>query len=278
MGDHESTCLTHGMAGTGGVDGMRAFGRASDLVFRKLRHAIRTITRPNRVTLAGCTIDFSLVPMSNDMKHVFWSEVYERPERKIVADYIRDDDTVLEIGAGLGLISTLCAKRVGGERVHAFEANPAMEAAIRANYAANQVCPNLTIACIGARDGLRELHIGNDFWSTSALEVPDTKATCEVPEICFQHLLDTIRPTFLIIDVEGYEQVLLKNARLDGVERICLELHPRIIGHPSCTEILMEICAQGFALNLLESEKDVVLLERNGAAADADTATPRHDN
>src|SRR5262245_58379142 len=58
-------------------------------------------------------------------------EMYERPELEIARVKLQRDDVVLELGSGIGFITTYCAKRIGSDRVFTYEANPALESHIR---------------------------------------------------------------------------------------------------------------------------------------------------
>jgi Met-10+ like-protein len=68
---------------------------------------------------------------------------YERDELRLIGMVLSPSDVVLEVGAGLGVVSAFCAKRLGSSRVFAFEANPDLEPRIRETYALNGVEPTL---------------------------------------------------------------------------------------------------------------------------------------
>src|SRR3954463_5744859 len=75
---------------------------------------------------------------------------YERDELRLIGMVLSPSDVVLEIGAGLGIVSAYCAKRVGSNRVFAFEATPDLEPCIRETYALNGVEPTLEMCAIRA--------------------------------------------------------------------------------------------------------------------------------
>ena len=68
-----------------------------------------------------------------------YEEDYEEDEAKCVLAKIQPHDIVLEFGAGLGYLSTLCSKRIGSERVFAYEANPELIPLIEKTYRNNGV-------------------------------------------------------------------------------------------------------------------------------------------
>jgi len=67
----------------------------------------------------------------------------QRDELQLLGTLLVPDDTVLDLGAGLGLVSAYCAKRIGSERVFAYEADPDLEPCIRETYQLNDVEPSL---------------------------------------------------------------------------------------------------------------------------------------
>src|SRR3954465_8286744 len=62
--------------------------------------------------------------MSRRVEQAISKGGYERDELRLIGMVLSPSDVVLELGAGLGLVSAFCAKRVGSGRVFAFEANP----------------------------------------------------------------------------------------------------------------------------------------------------------
>ena len=59
--------------------------------------------------------------MSRRVEQAISKGGYERDELRLIGMVLSPSDVVLELGAGLGLVSAYCAKRVGSGRVFAFE-------------------------------------------------------------------------------------------------------------------------------------------------------------
>jgi len=78
----------------------------------------------------------------------------------------------MEIGTGLGLLSSYCAKQIGEDKVFTFEANPALEQTIKTNYALNHVAPKLEMGLIGDSPGFSTFYVGKKFWSSSIFNKP----------------------------------------------------------------------------------------------------------
>lgn len=181
---------------------------------------------------------------------------YEAPEARIVGSALEPADRVLELGTGLGLLSTLCARTIGSDRVDSFEANPALRPVILKNYSLNGVSPRLHTTLLSDRDGEIRFYVMKDFWSSSTVRRHPRAHEIVVPTRSFNDELDRIRPTFLIIDIEGGELDWIRHARVDGVSKVCIELHPHVIGEAGAK------CVESF-------------FEANGFVADAVLSTPR---
>lgn len=70
-----------------------------------------------------------------------------------VAAKLDADDVVMDVGTGIGLVATLCAQRIGSERVYTYEANPALERPIRETFELNRVSPHLEMCMHGPAVG-----------------------------------------------------------------------------------------------------------------------------
>src|SRR5215211_788751 len=73
--------------------------------------------------------------MSRRVEQAISRRAYGRNELRLIGLVLSAGDIVLEVGAGLGLVSAYCARRLGSSRVFAFEANPDLEPRIRETYA-----------------------------------------------------------------------------------------------------------------------------------------------
>ena len=188
---------------------------------------------------------------------------YEIAERRILAACLEPSDRVLEIGAGIGLLSTFCAQRIGSDRVIAFEANPALIAVIRRTYALNGLNPDLRNAILGAGGGTTAFYVNRDFWSSSTVRRSASDKLVEVPNADFAETVRSFRPTFLVVDIEGGEFDLLMDASLDGIQKIAIELHERVIGPEKTETVRQRIRGAGFRVDEgLSSGQEQLLYRR----------------
>jgi len=204
---------------------LRHPAKCSDLLRAqlRLRHARR---QGEVVTLDGIKVrlrpEYSL-RLARDLL----AGTYATSERQLVHDALRADDRVMEIGAGIGVLTALCAQRVGSERVHAYDAHPDMVLAAQETCALNDVSPEITHCALGRVAGARSLYVG-PLLGEGARGGASRKLT--VPGATLSDAICHHRPTLLIIDVEGGECELVKDAIGLRVPKILIAFHPHLLG------------------------------------------------
>jgi FkbM family methyltransferase len=197
-----------------------------------------------------------------------YADRHEAEERRVIENRLRPEDVVLELGSGMGIVTVTCCQIAGSERVFTFEANPRMEQPLRHQFSINGVTPQLNMAMVASEDGTAEFHVSEKFLISSRFESATrvsraavTRTT--VPTVSLPRLLHELRPTFLVVDIEGGELELMHPAvDLASVERICIEVHPQIIGDDKAGELVAHLIQQGFRLSLEWSQGIVLYFER----------------
>jgi FkbM family methyltransferase len=198
------------------------------------------------------------------LKDIFFGG-YEAKEAELVVKNIAADDVVMEIGAGIGFLSALCAKVTGSARVHAYEANPQLIDVIRQVHRINGVAPTVSNVVLGDGEGERTFWLERDYWASSLIQGSSEATPVQVRQIDLNCEIERIRPTLLIVDIEGGEYELLRHARLDPIRKIVIEVHPHVLGHAQVSEMLGWLLAAGFALDLGNLRKNVVYLFKEPA-------------
>ncbi len=194
-------------------------------------------------------------------KEIYFGD-YERKEATIVSQRLEAKDVVMEIGAGIGFLSTYCAKQIGSDRVHAYDANPALTEIVIRTYAANGVQPTFRTAMLGKGSGKARFFVEEEFWASSANQGTGKAQVIEVEQIDLNEEIARIRPTFMIVDIEGGEGDLFALADLSSVNKICVETHAHVIGNEGVTNMLAVLFHQGFCLDLGMIQKYVFYLYR----------------
>jgi FkbM family methyltransferase len=197
--------------------------------------------------------------MSRRVEQAISRGAYARDELRLIRMVLSPDDVVLEIGAGLGVISAYCAMQLGSDRVFAFEANPDLEPCIRETYTLNRVEPTLEMCAVRASAGRVTLYRTKRLFSSSGL--PNAEPI-EVPGKALSYIVEKIRPTLLIVDAEGAEGELFDRAPLPGVSKIVMELHERVIGKDKAGKVRSALAALGFTEDRGLTSREHLVLRR----------------
>ncbi len=209
-----------------------AFYRAVQTNYRRLRPVPTDEALPPIGTVAAIDgikmrIDAQMTPFQI---RKLVSGRHTRAERHLILPLLRPDDTVMELGGGIGMLAIACALKIGGERVHSFEANPFLEPLIRQNYALNGVAVQLQMCMLGAEAGTRTLHIAEHFSRSSIYKADASARPHQVEVKPLNAEIGRIKPTVLIMDIQGGEGELLSFADLEGVRVLLVEMHPDLLG------------------------------------------------
>ena len=191
---------------------------------------------------------------------------YERPERRILDYALKAGDRVLELGTGIGYLSAVCARKLGNDKVVTFEANPMLRPLIEETYAINGVSPRVEFCMLGERDGQASFNISAEFWASSTISRQGRERKITVPVKALNDTIAKFSPNFLIIDIEGGEVDLIRFIRLDGVTKVCIELHPWVLGIESVQRIRNFFGQQGFREDLSVSDEEHILYQRDECA------------
>lgn len=244
-------------------------GGKADKRMRKLMLKVRT---PEAAENAGVLLPVRHPLISPHIRREIALGNYERKEIEIVERRLEADDVVMEIGAGIGFLSAWCAKRVGDGRVFAYEANPALMDVIARTYELNAVAPEARNVLLGRGAGEREFNVEPEFWASSLQTKSAQAKVVRVAQVDLNAEIARIRPTFMVVDIEGGERELFEYACLDGVRKVCVEVHPHVIGNGGIRAMLERLFAQGFVLDFNLVRKNVIFLYREAAAVPAPAA------
>lgn len=159
---------------------------------------------------------------------------------------VSDGDTVVDLGANIGLFTTLAA--VAGARTIAVEAQSGFLSAIQANLRRNNAEDRAEVvhALVGARTGV----LSSDANRGSSREWGDEPERIGMPELLARCGVTTV--DLLKVDIEGSEfDLFQEDSFLDGVRRIAMEVHPP---HGDVAALKQRVEGHGFDVILLDSE------------------------
>lgn len=192
---------------------------------------------------------------------------YEIFEALAAQQVVDDNDCVLELGGGLGVVAAFVCKVCRPRRYEVIEADPRLlpylVATLELNGSKEPAVHNLVLTdeSNALRRGSIELSVMEDFWLSTTLPMDQRIAAVSVAVSSFSAFLDRLKPTVLICDIEGAEHDLFDTSNMDSVSALILELHPDAIGFDGCQGVLDRLSSIGFE-QTSPSVGSVVVLHR----------------
>ncbi|WP_376710552.1 FkbM family methyltransferase [Pseudochrobactrum lubricantis] len=217
------------------------------------------------VTLHGIKIPFA----PDEVSPVIWQAIisgrYEAKEAKWVFKAVKRGDRVLELGSGIGVITSLMAT-IPDVRIWAFEANPSTAAlaqrVLDTNTAGNVLLTQGILAAGEPAD--HRFYVRKDLWMSSMdkeqgpYEHEISLASANIDNFIAAHDINV-----LVMDIEGAERDLLQKADLSGIERIFLELHDHLYGLAGIRDITQALAEKGYAYDPRGSYGPCVLFAKD---------------
>lgn len=136
----------------------------------------------------------------------------DRKVSALIDRFVKPGDTVLDIGANIGLVAFRLSKRVGpGGKVHAFEPNSAVADRFERSLAANAIS-NVEIhrIALGSEPGTQPLSIPSG--NAGAASLVSGRVEGKTADVRVERLDDlNLGPvSFVKMDVEGFEEQVLR--------------------------------------------------------------------
>lgn len=186
---------------------------------------------------------------------------YEANEARHIPRAIRRGDRVLELGAGIGVITSIIAS-VQAVRVWSFEADP--QTTLLAQRVIDQNCKdNVTLSngMLAAGPPTKATFYRRaDFWMSSRFpEQGPYESMFEITSNNIDHFIETHHINAVVMDVEGAELDILQRASLPGVERVFLELHDHLYGLAGVHAIAKAMSCKGLIYDPRASSGPCVL-------------------
>jgi FkbM family methyltransferase len=193
-----------------------------------------------------------------------YRDEYERQELQVLRQTLRPDDRYFEIGAAIGVVATAACQIVGDQNVIAYEANPALLPLARETTARNGFHPEIINSVLGDQtDGTVDFYV-NDIYLSSSLTPQPNARKISVPIRRFADELGRFRPSYLMLDIEGAEVELLAPRLPEYIQRVCVEVHPGVVGIEIVNELVLSIVSQGLLLQTSVCVGDVLFFARKG--------------
>jgi len=188
--------------------------------------------------------------MQGKIRRLLRSNSYEAKETEAALRVVREGDVVVELGGGIGYMSTLVATKRAISSVHVFEANPNLIPYIRSVHAANDVTnAHVTNAILGPRKGSVDFYVREPMLGSSmqVLEGEVDPPSVKVDVLNAKTTFKEIAATVLICDIEGAEVDLIPQLDLTGLRAAIIETHPQWIGPEGINKIFRAFMDAGLA-------------------------------
>lgn len=165
----------------------------------------------------------------------FFFDAYEDGERKLCKKYLTPDDTIVELGACIGVVSCVCNRLIGDPTKHVVvEANPSLIPWLETNREVNQSKFQIAHGMLSkSSDGTFRIEkfIVSGSANTTTGRVVNVPVF-DLESLCEEH---NFIPTTIVMDIEGGEVSFLEENRewLSAhmeVKTMVIEIHPFIVG------------------------------------------------
>lgn len=218
------------------------------------------------IELNGVKIPVDRERFSPKMIEVICNGTYEDVEARQVPSLLRKGERIMELGAGVGYISALCAKQNKRlESIVVYEAHPDLIPVIKRTHELNGVKSTVINAVVmpKKKSATVPFYVRDDFWASSLSSQPyGYSQVIDVPVVSLAEALAEHKPTMLIVDIEGGETALFDNVALPGVRKVYVEVHPHIVGAVAVKRLFDFFTERNFRCDRWRSSNNVMLFTR----------------
>jgi len=216
----------------------------------------------------GVRIPFDPHIITPPIEQAIRADLFEAEEAMQIPHIVHNGDVILDIGAGIGFISTILSRQTGVKQVFAVEANPDLLPFMAKLHALNKVKKVQRINAVLTTDTAAEItfYQRRDFWMGSLMQGPNPfEQAIQVNTLNLNDFLSSNAIDLVVCDIEGAETMLFVGADLTSVDRIYLELHDHITGLRGVKSVFDQLSAKGFAFDPRYSSGAIVLFRRSHA-------------
>ncbi|NNK15679.1 MAG: FkbM family methyltransferase [Sulfitobacter sp.] len=188
--------------------------------------------------------------MQGKIRRLLRKNEYEAKETEAALRVVREGDVVVELGGGIGYMSTLVATKRAIKSVHVFEANPNLIPYIQSVHATNDVTnAHVTNAILGSRKGSVDFYVREPMLGSSmqVLEGEVDPPSVKVDVLNAKTTFKDIGANVLICDIEGAEVDLIPSLDLSGFRAAIIETHPQWIGPEGINKVMRAFMDAGLA-------------------------------
>ncbi|MBZ4021052.1 hypothetical protein CKO11_01065 [Rhodobacter sp. TJ_12] len=235
--------------------------------------AIRLFGLKTTMRYADLDIPLNREGISAEIVMGIATNVYEKPEIDGLWRVLRPGDRIIELGAGLGVVTALASRAVGQDgRILAYEANANLLQDTKTfldRHGATNVELRHAVLVPNATPGeTRDFHVSRVF-AVSSL-VPHAGSTrhktVSVPAENPDDAIARFRPDVLICDIEGGEVDLIPALDLSSLRAVVIEMHPRRVSAEQLDAVRISMERQGLIQDKVPLGGTVELFTRQPAS------------
>lgn len=138
-------------------------------------------------------------------------KLFDYEDSMFIIDHLKEDDLFIDVGANVGHF-TLIAAGVCNANVIAFEPIPQTFNRLNKNIILNNLTDKVHVENIGIGDKNSYLNFTNNKGVMNSVTLSHETSSVQVQVKTLDDVLEFKNPSFLKIDVEGYELFVLKGA------------------------------------------------------------------
>jgi len=211
-------------------------GKPYQLIIQNPYWFLRRRLYPKTVqNIAGIDVQFAAKDPQDISYHEFDSET---PIIKDILSEVDSNDIFCDIGANIGLYSSVISQRIGADNVIAFEPSPPAYEKLQKNSKFNGNFLHYQIAVSDTNETIEfAVDIGDTQSRMSSINTDSSATEYEIQEVTSRKLAtvfeteDICSPTIIKVDVEGAEFNVLKGmgVLIDNVQIIYCEIHHPVL-------------------------------------------------
>lgn len=192
---------------------------------------------------------------------------YEKTEVRQFEGFSSPGDRIIEVGSGIGFLSTIMSRDPNVAEILCFEANPQLIEFSRRVHQMNDA-KNVRIenALMTTEAGAAKqtFYLREAFWESSVFPGPlGYQSEATIPTRQLADAIAEFRPTMIVCDIEGGEDNLFETADLPGVDRLLMEVHTELVGLKRVGKLFNSLGQMGFVYDQKHSSRNVVGFRRS---------------
>lgn len=237
-------------------------------ILGRLRYAAMQVMPSKQViSYKGLRVPLNRSGMNAEIVRAMLRNYYEDPEIKGIVRVVKAGDRVLELGAGLGIVTALAARAAMPEgRVLSFEANSEVledtASFLKEHDIANAKLEHAVL--VPGNEARRDFHLASSFAVGSLLQGSGRRVReiISVPAVSISSVFAEFRPDILVCDIEGGEAELIPAMDASGLRAVVIELHPDRLKEVEISKIYKHLQSFGLEPDPVSPGGTVVIFSR----------------